>query len=156
MPDWNLRIHWNPLCKWKRHFISRLSGGFVCISSSPSADRRSDPSGETTINGVPYFFVIQLIDTFLTKISGLETKPVSFFQPSSQSTLILFALPYCIASFDGVSFSHSLMCDPTRRKTCRTNYFFSKKHFLHFSEHIFCSIHHLTCLHHVQRITATF
>ena len=93
MPDWNLSIHWNPLCKWKRHFISRLSGGVVCMSTSPSADHRSDPSGETTINGVPYFFVIHLVDTFLTKISGLETKPASFCQPSSQLTLILFALP---------------------------------------------------------------
>ena len=42
------------------------------------------------------------------------------------TTLISFALPYCIASFGGVSFSHSQMCDPTRRKTCRTHYFFSK------------------------------
>ena len=50
-----IRIHWNPLCRWKRHFISRLSVVFVCMSTSPSADRRSDPSGETTINGVPSF-----------------------------------------------------------------------------------------------------
>ena len=55
MPDWNLRIHWNPLCKWKRHFISRLSGGFVCKSTSPSTYRRSDPSGETTIIWVSSF-----------------------------------------------------------------------------------------------------
>ena len=44
------------LYKWKKkHFISRLSGGFVYMSTSPSPDRRSDPSGETTINGVPTF-----------------------------------------------------------------------------------------------------
>ena len=98
--------------------------------------------------GFHTFFVIHLVDSFLTKISGLVTKLASFFQPSSRLTLILFALRYCIASFGGVSFSHSQMCDPTRRKTCRTHYFFSEKHFLHFSEPIFCSIHHLTCLHH--------
>ena len=37
------------------------------------------------------------------------------------TTFISFALPYYIASFGGVSFSHSQMCYPTRRKTCRTH-----------------------------------
>ena len=101
-------------------------------------------------------FVIHLVDTFLTKMSGLETKTGIIFPAIVATTLISIALPYCIASFDGVSFSHSQMCDSTCRQTCRTHYFFSKKHFVHFSEHIFCSIHQLTCLHHVQRITATF
>ena len=50
--SWNLRIHWNRLFKWKRHFISRLSSGCVCMSTSPSADCQSDPSGETARNGV--------------------------------------------------------------------------------------------------------
>ena len=44
---------------------------------------------------------------------------------------------------------------PTRRKSCRTHSFVSKKHFVHFSEHLFCSIRQLTCLHHVQRIIST-
>ena len=156
MPDWNLRIHWNPLCKWKRHFISRLSGGFVCMSTSPSADQPKWSIRRDYNKWGSIIFAIHLVDTFLTTISGLETKPASFFQPSSQLTLILFALPYCIASFGGVSFSHSQMATQLVEKRVASHYFFSKEHFLHFSEHIFCSIHHLTCLHHVQRITATF
>ena len=51
--------------------------------------------------------------------------------------------------------SHSQKCDPTRRKSCRTHSFVSKKHFDYFSEHIFCSIRQLTCVHHVQRIVST-
>ena len=53
------------------------------------------------------------------------------------------------------SVSHSQICDPTRRKSCRTHSFVSKKHFVYLSEHLFCSIHQLKCLHHVQRIILT-
>ena len=51
--------------------------------------------------------------------------------------------------------SHSQKCDPTRRKSCRTRSLSSKNHSVHFSEHIFCSTHQLTCLHHVRRLTST-
>ena len=51
--------------------------------------------------------------------------------------------------------SHSQKCDPTRRKSCRTHLFFSKKQYVYFSEHRFCSVRQLTCLHHVQRIILT-
>ena len=51
--------------------------------------------------------------------------------------------------------SNSKKCDPTRRKLCRTHSFVFKKHFLYFSEHLFCSIRQLTCLHHVERIIST-
>ena len=51
--------------------------------------------------------------------------------------------------------SHSQKCDPTRRKSCRTHSFVSKKLFAYFSEHLFYSIRQLTCLHHVQRIIST-
>ena len=51
--------------------------------------------------------------------------------------------------------SNSQKCDPTRLKSCRTHSFVSKKHFVYFSEHRFCSIRQLTCLHHVERIIST-
>ena len=128
----------------------------MCISTSPSTDRRSDPSGETTINGVPSF----LWHTHRRhlphkKMSGLGKKTGIIFPTIVATTLISFALKYFIPSFGGVSFGHSQMCDPTRRKRVAHTISFSKKHFVHFSEHIFCSIHQLTCSDHVQRITAT-
>ena len=51
--------------------------------------------------------------------------------------------------------SHSQKCDPTRRNSCRTHSFVSKKHFVYFSEHLFCSIRQLTCVYHVKRINST-
>ena len=118
MSDWNLRIHWNPLCKRIRHLISRFSSGFVCMSTSPSPDRRSDPSGETTINGVPSFLwhTHCTVYTYLTKNVRSGKKTGIIFPTIVATTLISFALPYCIASFGGISFSHSQMCAQTRRK----------------------------------------
>ena len=78
----------------------------------------------------------------------------------------LYSYPsiYCITSKEKASgaeveyvilYSHSQKCDPTHRKSCRTQSFVSKKHSVYFSEHLFCSIRQLTCLYHVQRIIST-
>ena len=155
MPDWNLRIHWNPLCKWIRHFISRFSGGFMSISTSPSTDRRSDPSGETTINGVPSFL-------WHTHCRHLPHKKCQVLKENQHNfsnhrrndiDLVCASILHSLVWWCFVQLFSNLR--PNSSKTCRTHYFFSKKHFMHFSEHFFGSIHQLTCLHHVQRITAT-
>ena len=76
-------------------------------------------------------------------------------QSFSELVVILpdYALRISLGTFS--VFNHSQKCDPTRRKSCRTHSFVSKKHFVYISEHLFCSIRQLTCLHHMQRTIST-